>query len=130
MPDESYIERVVTAFLENEDMNATEGYLARGRRFASLTVDHLREEWAEAYRQTFAVGGSSDAETFDDLRAELRLRRLEEPMELVEAESAAMRERIAADYARAKAEGRDLVDDDSPIITFMRSLHAPPRDSN
>lgn len=124
-----YIDKVVTAFFKDQEMAETADYLSRGRRFEGFALDQLHEQWVVEYRVTF-VDGDLDNQAFNDVRAELRLRERPEPTELVEVEAAALRKRIMADYALAKAEGRAIIDHDSPIMDFMRRLGEPPADAN
>lgn len=67
------------AFIENEAMNETHDYLARGRAFSALEDDQLRAEWKHAFERAFASHEPLDLRKVDDLSAELRLRKLELP---------------------------------------------------
>jgi len=79
---------IVNAFLQNKSMEHKLDYLARGRRFAKLTVGQLQEDWIIAVRSWLARKDQTDEMMMDDLASELRLRRLEPPYRAVEQELA------------------------------------------
>ncbi|HEX4712888.1 hypothetical protein [Phenylobacterium sp.] len=125
-----FIEKAVAAFLEDQEMKESAAYLSRGRRFETLTADQLREQWAAGYRAFATDAGRGDQE-FDDLRAELRLRGLDQPLDLVQAEFAALKARITAEYEIMKAEGRTPgFEADDPVMVFLRDLIAAPEKGN
>ena len=70
-------------WLQNELLEQTRDYLTRGRRFETLRLDQLNEEWAKAFRQFVRRHIGPHLRDMDDAGAELRLRREEFPTYLV-----------------------------------------------
>src|SRR5476649_706633 len=79
-------EALPEAWLQNELLEQTRDYLTRGRRFESLRIDQLNEEWAKAFRQFVRQQIGPHARDMDDAGAELRLRGEEFPTHLVMSE--------------------------------------------
>lgn len=118
-----HIRDTLLAFFENQQMMETADYLGRGRGLERLSTDQLLGRWVEAFRAAFAVGGDPLDRAFSDLCAEVRLRGLGEPLELVQAEFAAAAERVATQRAILKAEGRKpKFRDDDPLMVFLREM--------
>ncbi len=85
------IDDATWAFIENERLEQTRDYLHRGRPLAGLAPAELEARWVAAFRDFAAdIGDDSDLVRLFDLEAEYRLRGVELPEELVEAEQAAM----------------------------------------
>ena len=82
-------EAIVTAFLQNQSLEQTQDYLARGRRFAKLDVGQLNEDWIIAVRSWLARKDRARERMMDDLTAELQLRGSEPPYDAVKKELAA-----------------------------------------
>ena len=78
---------IVNAFLQNKSMEHKLDYLARGRRFAKLTVGQLQEDWIIAVRSWLAHKHRAKERIMDDLAA-ARLRGVEPPYAAVEQELA------------------------------------------
>jgi hypothetical protein len=83
---------LATAFLASELMDETRDYLARGRRFETLSSDQLNDEWERAFRSWFSR--RDDPREMNDCDAELRLRNVEPPYERVERELKQMHKEI------------------------------------
>ena len=81
-------EAIVNGFLQHKSVERTQGYLARGRRFAKLDFGQLNEDWINAVRGWLAHKDRTNERMMDDLVAELRLRGLEPPYGAVEQEFA------------------------------------------
>src|SRR5271166_1067615 len=88
-PRKDRAEAMVVAFLEHRKMEQTQGYLARGRRFATLDVGQLSERWIMALRSWLARKDRAGERMMDDLTAELQLRGFEPPYDTVKQELAA-----------------------------------------
>jgi predicted GNAT family acetyltransferase len=73
-------------WLENELFEQTKNYLMCGRRYQSLAIDQLNEEWAKAFRQFVKSQAGRHTRDMDDVGAELRLRGKGFPTHLVRAE--------------------------------------------
>lgn len=70
-------------WVQNELLEQTKDYLARGRRFSRLKIDDLNERWAAAFRQFVRERNGPHARDMDDAGAELRLRGNKFPTHLV-----------------------------------------------
>jgi hypothetical protein len=89
MADESRESRtaaMVHAFLQHRSIEQTQYYLARGRRFATLDVGQLSEDWILAVRSWLARKDRARERMMDDLTAELQLRGSEPPYNAVKKE--------------------------------------------
>src|SRR5229473_5280476 len=88
-PREDRAEAMVDAFLQHRSIEQTQDYLARGRRFATLDVGQLSEDWIIAVRSWLARKDRARERMMDDLTAELQLRGSEPPYDAVKKELAA-----------------------------------------
>src|SRR5713101_7760362 len=88
-PGESRTAAMVHAFLQHRSIEQTQDYLARGRRFATLDVGQLSEDWIIAVRSWLARKDRARERMMDDLTAELRLRGSEPRYDAVKQELAA-----------------------------------------
>jgi len=57
---EDYTGAIIDAFLQNNRMEQTRDYVARGRRFARLKVGHLNQSWINAVRSWLARKDPTD----------------------------------------------------------------------
>jgi hypothetical protein len=80
---------MVHAYLQHRSIEQTQDYLARGRRFATLDVGQLSEDWIIAVRSWLARKDRARERMMDDLTAELQLRGSEPPYDAVKKELAA-----------------------------------------
>jgi hypothetical protein len=78
------------AFLQNQMMEDTRNYLIRGRRFADLADEHLKNEWVRASEVLVDLQTAAHAREWGDLMAELGLREIEPPCEEINAEHRAL----------------------------------------
>ncbi len=84
------LDQATTAFIENERLEQTRDYLARGRCHAGLAPAELEPLWVAAFRDFAAdVGDDADIVRMFDLEAEYRLRGVALPEALVAAEQEA-----------------------------------------
>jgi hypothetical protein len=81
-------------WLQNELLEQTRDYLARGRRFERLKLDQLNKVWAETFRQFVRRNNQRHLREMDDAGAELRLRGEEFPINLVTSEVKQLRAAI------------------------------------
>ena len=88
-PRKDRTEAMVVAFLEHRKMEQTQDYLARGRRFATIDVGQLSEDWIIAVRSWLARKNRTGERKMDDLTAELQLRGFQPPYDAVKRELAA-----------------------------------------
>jgi hypothetical protein len=95
------VDAEIGAFLESEAMNETQDYLVRGRAFSALKDDQLKADWKNAFERSSASREPSDARITDDLAAELRLRKLEPPVEEISQE---IWQKMHAELSRSNAE--------------------------
>src|SRR5271166_534074 len=85
-PRENRAASMVHAFLQHRSVEQTQDYLARGRRFATLDVGQLSEDWTIAVRSWLARKDRARERMMDDLTAELQLRGFEPPYGTVKQE--------------------------------------------
>jgi regulator of sirC expression with transglutaminase-like and TPR domain len=97
---------LVLGFIQDQEMESTASYVARGRAYAGLSDDEATTQWADAFRRWTAT---LEAEPMNDLAAELSLRDIDLPMHLVEAEWAQVRDKALA-VLREEDAGGDLED--------------------
>ena len=96
----------------------TQDYLARGRRFATLDVGQLSEDWIIAVRSWLARKDRARERMMDDLTAELQLRGSDPPYDTVKKELAA---RFAGiEEVEQKKNRREFA---RQIDEFIRSAH-------
>lgn len=110
----------VHAFLQRRNIEHRWDYLARGRRFATLDVGQLSENWITAVRNWLARKDRTTELTMDDLTAELRMRGLEPPYDAVKQELATRFSTIG-EVAQRKV-GREFA---RQICTFIREGDKP-----
>jgi hypothetical protein len=79
------IEQAISCWLQCEEIDRAEAYGLSGRRFAALASAELVERWAEAFR-VWALDFRTDHPDRSDLEAELQLRGIKYPYELVATE--------------------------------------------
>lgn len=73
----------ILAYLHHQDLARRQAYVARGRRFARLTLDGLEAAWAEAFVAMCLHGDPLRVGDIDDLTAEIGLRGRPVPAHLV-----------------------------------------------
>jgi hypothetical protein len=78
----------IYAFLRRRSIEQRRSYLARGRHFVVLDVGQLSKSWITAVRNWLARKDRASEITMDDLTAELGLRGLEPPYDVVKQELA------------------------------------------
>ena len=78
----------IYAFLQRRSIEQRRSYLARGRRFVVLDVGQLNKSWITAVNNWLARKDRASEIMMDDLTAELRLRGLEPPYDVVKQELA------------------------------------------
>lgn len=80
--------------LDFPEEQSTSGYCNRGRRHEGLAADVLRARWAAAFRRWMDLRTFERETALDDLAAELCLRGLPLPVDLVPDEWARMRDEL------------------------------------
>ena len=78
----------IYAFLQRRSIEQRRRYLARGRRFVLFDVAQLSKSWITAVKNWLGRKDRASEITMDDLTAELRLRGLEPPYDVVKQELA------------------------------------------
>jgi len=119
-PRENRAAAMVHAFLQHRSIEQTQDYLARGRRFATLDVGQLSEDWIIAVRSWLSRKDRARERLMDDLTAELQLRGSEPPYDVVKKELAV---RFAGIEDAAEKEIRSEVARE--IGEFMREKERP-----
>jgi hypothetical protein len=107
-PREDRAAAMVHAFLQHRSIEQTQDYLARGRRFATLNVGQLSEDWIIAVRSWLSRKDRARERLMDDLTAELQLRGSEPPYDALKQELAARfagmeeveRKKVGREFAR------------------------------
>ena len=87
------IHDLVLGYIHDQEIEATAAYVERGRAYAALTEDELKQRWAAAFK---VWADSGESQPMEDFGSELALRGVELPMELVEAEWAVLQAKIDA----------------------------------
>jgi hypothetical protein len=87
-----------------QELAATQSYLQRGRVFKDLSDADLRERWAETCREWTKRGMYDRPEAYDDEEAELRLRGLPTPTDMVVHKMRALRAEVDAALKRMTPE--------------------------
>jgi hypothetical protein len=119
-PRENRAAAMVHAFLQHRSIEQTQDYLARGRRFATLDVGQLSEDWIIAVRSWLSRKDRARERLMDDLTAELQLRGSEPPYDALKQELAA---RFAGiEEVEQKKVGREFA---RQIGMFMRERNKP-----
>jgi hypothetical protein len=72
--------------IDNSLMNQADDYVKRGRRLAGLDVADLKEVWVATFREMLVNSDLNYRDYFNDADSEFRLRRLEPPCDIVQAE--------------------------------------------
>ena len=80
---EHRVNKNIYAFLPRRNIDQRRSYLARGRRSIVLDVGQLSKSWITAVKNWLARKDRASEITMDDLTAELQLRGLEPPYDVV-----------------------------------------------
>ncbi len=81
------ITKLTRAWIENKPLEQAQAYVRRGRRYADLSTDEVKERWVTAFRRMVAdVRDTSLQREPNDLEAELTLRQEQPPFERVRQE--------------------------------------------
>jgi len=71
---------LIAWMLQNEQFKAVKAYLDRGRRYRARDAQMLKARWLILFEQTAALDFTDETERHD-IEAELRLRKMEPPIE-------------------------------------------------
>jgi hypothetical protein len=74
---------IVDAWLTNQQLQRLQDYLKRGRPFASAPLEELRPRSVALMRQWSKSIRGFDHRERDDIEAEMQLRKVEPPLDLV-----------------------------------------------
>jgi hypothetical protein len=114
MSDEEVARKISNAILTDREFKRALEYAAKGRRFAGLSDDELKTQWIDAYKEwVHDLKNEAKQIKEDDLLAEMTLRKIEPPIEEVEAEQ----EILAAEAAR-------VLDDPEAYKRLFESIKA------
>lgn len=114
------------AWIENKPLEQAQAYVRRGRRYAHLSTDEIKERWVTAFRRMVGnVRDTSLQSEPNDLEAELTLRQEQPPFDRVRQEmdaftAAAVRalELLKRDPQRFAEADRQVMDE---IAAFRNS---------
>jgi hypothetical protein len=76
--------RYLGAFLSDIEIEQYRSYLERGRAYAALSNDVLGEKWAVAFVAASRNSGPDAVVEYADLSAEIRIRHLPMPSQLIQ----------------------------------------------
>ena len=82
--NDGYTDADAAAALQHAEMKQTQDYLERGRALAQQTNEQVKSVWAATFERHFAEPTKESARNMDDASAELRLRKIELPVERVQ----------------------------------------------
>lgn len=85
---------LMLAYLEDRRLNEAADYVRRGRAYERETAEQLEQAWLTAFRAWVASSVKDqafDRQSLDDLEAEMCLRRVQPPFDLVRDEIEALR---------------------------------------
>ena len=74
---------LVDAWVANQRLERLEGYIKRGRPLANLSLEELRARWINAIRDWASSLSNFDHEEREDIEAEMKLRKIDPPFDLV-----------------------------------------------
>jgi hypothetical protein len=109
--------------LSAADMEETEDYLTRGRRFQRLSIEDLRQRWTAGFKGWNRDRTRELQREFDDAAAELRLRGSEPPLDTVGDEIAALRNEAARGASDGRARETLRVRIEELLFPRRRSSH-------
>jgi hypothetical protein len=107
----------VDAWLANQRLERLEGYIKRGRPLASVSLEELRARWIAAIRAWASLLREFGHEEREDIEAEMKLRKINPPFDLVE-------EQLIAIRAAAEKVGAELLNDPDRRLAIDRLLTA------
>ena len=85
---------LLNAYLAEQSLERTRGYVARGRPLAGLSIEALGVRWVETYRAARVLEEEDREGELLDLRSEFNLRGVGPPLHLLTAEMALFRQRF------------------------------------
>ena len=95
----------VTIYLAEKNTARVAAYVARGRRFETIEAADLQARWIAAFKAFAADPRSTERlRLADDLEDEMKIRRIEPPLEEVEAAADLFLGKVAAGYEALKAD--------------------------
>ena len=126
------ITRHTRAWIENKPLEQAQAYARRGRRYADLPTDELKERWVAAFRRMVDdVRDTSLQREPNDLEAELTLRQEQPPFERVRKEmdaftaaAVAALELLKRDPAKFAKADQEVMNE---IAAFRKSAKGAPK---
>jgi hypothetical protein len=108
---------LVDAWLANQRLERLEGYIKRGRPLANISLEELRARWIAAMRAWVSSLSEFDHEEREDIEAEMKLRKIEPPYDLV-------RDHLNAIRSAAEKVGAEILNDPERRDAIDRHLTA------
>jgi hypothetical protein len=102
------------AYVTHRGMEHTRSYIERGRSLATMPVASLQTTWVNAFRAAYNHGGENQMRQMRDAAAELGLRKIQQPLGLVQDLIPAILERMFS------------MDDEMALSSFLKELEKPP----
>lgn len=132
MADDDDISRLTQAWIENKPLEQAQAYARRGRRYAEIPTDEVKERWVVAFRRMVAnVRDPSLQREPNDLEAELTLRQEQPPFDRVRKEldeftaaAVAALELLKRDPERFAKADQEVMNE---ITAFKRSAKGAPK---
>jgi hypothetical protein len=126
------ITKLTRAWIENKPLEQAQSYARRGRRYAELSTEELKERWVVAFRRMVAdVRDTSLQKEPNDLEAELTLRQEQPPFERVRKEMDAFTAAAVAALELLKRDPEKFAKADREVMNeisaFQKSTKGAPK---
>lgn len=126
------INKLTRAWIENKPLEQAQAYVRRGRFYAGLPTDEVKERWVAAFRRMVGdVRDTSLQREPNDLEAELTLRQEQPPFERVRKEmdeftaaAVAALELLKRNPERFAKADQDVMNE---IAAFQKSTRGAPK---
>ncbi len=93
--DNGHMTKLVAAYLQDQTMQQLESYLKRGRVLENKSTEELKERWINLFQEMAELDNTHKPERHD-VEAELSLRVVEPPYELVSTEMEDLKQKADA----------------------------------
>jgi hypothetical protein len=108
---------LVDAWLANQRIERLEGYIKRGRLLAHISLEELRARWIATIRAWANSLSDFNHEEREDIEAEMKLRKIKPPYDLV-------KDRLNAIRSAAEKFGAEILNDPERREAIDRHLTA------
>ncbi len=116
---------VVEAWLANQALERLQDYLKRGRSLAAAQLETLNSRWVYLMRSWAEdVRGKADHREREDIEAELQLRKVEPPFDLVKGAMATLRQKSKQAMAELQRDPERLAREERDLAEKIKSFEA------